>query len=92
MSALPFDPGTALLTAGAGAIAGWLHFHSLQRVVRGLIAGRLRVVALQILRFAVLALFLGFCAWISAAALLSAAAGLLVGRGVALRQVQRAAS
>jgi hypothetical protein len=78
----------ALLGAAAGYGAGLLHFRSLRRVADAIVAGRTRAVALQLARLAALGLFLGFCVWIGAPALLGATLGLTLARRTALREAR----
>ena len=75
-----------LLGAAAGYGAGLLHFRSLRRVAEGLLAGRKRAVAFQLMRLAALGLFLALCALIGTAALIGAAVGLALARRTVLRE------
>lgn len=88
----------ALLDAGLllvlpAALLGWgagvLHVRTLRPVAEMLAAGRLRGVALQLVRFAALAAFLLAAALLGAPALIGAALGVLSGRLVAARRIER---
>ena len=75
-----------LLAAVAGMAAGWLHFRSLRPVTDRLLRGELSAVALQVGRLALLAGFLILCTRAGPGPLLGAAAGVMAGRALALRQ------
>ncbi len=79
----------AVLAALAGAGAGYLHFRALRGLADQLALGRVWGAALQAARFAGLALFLYGCARLGPLALIAAAAGLLAGRALVMRQVRR---
>jgi hypothetical protein len=91
MSGLAISAAYAVLAALAGTLVGWLHFRSLRAVTERLVAGRLSAVALQLTRFAALALFLYVCARFGAVPLLAAAAGVMAGRAIVLRRQHRSA-
>ena len=84
--------GWALTTlcATAGFAVGWLHFRSLRWLAARIVGGDPTAAALQWARLAAVAAFLYFCARGGAAPLLAAAAGLWVGRALALAQGRRA--
>lgn len=77
----------AVLAAGSGFVAGWLHFASLARIADMIVAGRLTPILFQLARLAGLGLFLWLCAMGGAAVLLAGAAGVLVARSVVLRRL-----
>jgi hypothetical protein len=70
----------------AGLALGWLHFRSLRWVAERLAAGQPLAVLLQIARMLLLALFFYLCAQLGTSTLLLAAAGVLIGRFLVLRQ------
>lgn len=92
MIEIPTILAIAALAAPAGVAAGWLHFRSLLRVSECLAAGDLKAVVLQVVRFIALGLFFYLCVRMGATALLSAAAGLWVGRSLVLRQARKEAA
>lgn len=77
--------GVILAALAGGTALGWLHFYTLARVSDMLLAGRIAGVALQVARFAVLGLFLWFCATQGWPVLLAATTGVLLGRWILLR-------
>ncbi|RLL72454.1 N-ATPase subunit AtpR [Paenirhodobacter hankyongi] len=81
----------SLAALGLGTGAGWLHFRTLRAVSDRLLSGDLTAVALQVGRFAVLGLFLFLCARAGAAPLVTGAAGVLIGRRIALKRMEAAA-
>ena len=72
-----------------GFCAGWLHFRSLWPLASWIVSGDRRAPALQLVRLAALGAFLVLCAQGGGFVLLSATAGVLAGRSVALRVVER---
>jgi len=82
----------AALATLAGLGVGWLHFHSLKVLANRIVEGDRRAVALQILRLAMLAGFLLFCAQAGAIVLLAAALGIFLGRMMVMRGQRRAGS
>jgi hypothetical protein len=91
MSGLALSAGGGMLAALAGVVLGWIHFRSLHTVAERLLEGRLSAVALQLIRFAVLAAFLFICARLGSVPLLAAAAGVMAGRTIVLRRAGRRA-
>lgn len=85
--------GGALIGFTVGVLLGLIHFGSLWWNLRLLAsAGALRALAVQLLRFALLAVVLAGLAKLGAAALLAGALGLLLARGLLLRRLGRAPS
>lgn len=78
----------ACLAAGYGA--GLLHFRTLETVAERFIRGQLSAVALQLLRLAVLALFLWLVARLGALALIAATAGIVLARSRVLARAEPA--
>lgn len=77
-----------LLATLFGILLGWVHFSTLSRVTDLLVTGRLIGVGLQMGRLAVLSGFLIGCALVGSGPLLGAAAGIGIGRIVALRRTR----
>ncbi|MGE4072002.1 MAG: ATP synthase subunit I [Lysobacterales bacterium] len=76
----------------AGVALGWLHFRSLRWVAERLLAGQPVVVLVQMVRILLLAVFFYLCARLGASTLLSAAAGVLIGRLWVMRRSRLEAS
>lgn len=83
-SALWFVIATAALACGY--VAGLIHFRSLRRVAGGLAAGDWRAALLQILRMAILTVFLFAVTFAGAQALLAATAGIVLARHRVIRR------
>lgn len=76
----------AILAACAGAIAGWAHFASLERIATMITEGKFAAIGLQVARLVLLAVVLWVFAQGGALVLIAGAAGILAGRGFVMRR------
>jgi hypothetical protein len=83
----PIDWLIALAALAVGLALGFLHFRSLRRAADAFARGEAgRALALQLVRLALLGLFLFAAARAGALALLAAALGIFIGRAVVMHR------